>query len=89
MAATGERLDDLLDSRRIARGDDLAHAVGGAELLLHGLVDRRQEDNLAISCLSHGLHCLEITDLHGRGGREDVGSLDELLAYSFLSHEMR
>lgn len=53
-------------------------AVGGAELLLHGLVDRGQEDDLAVGSLGHGLHCLEIADLHGRGGREDVGGLSTL-----------
>lgn len=41
----------------------------------HGLVGGGQEDDLGVGGLGHGLHGLEVADLHGRGGREDVGGL--------------
>ena len=41
----------------------------------HGLVGGGQEDDLAVGRLGHGLHGLEVADLHGGSGREDVGSL--------------
>ncbi len=41
----------------------------------HGLVGGRQEDDLAVGALGHGLHGLEVPDLHGRRRRQDVGSL--------------
>src|SRR3546814_17375975 len=34
VAATGEHLDDLVDPRRIPRGDHLARAVGGQRIAL-------------------------------------------------------
>jgi hypothetical protein len=36
---------------------------------------RGQENHLAVGGLGHGLHGLEVTDLHGRGGGEDIGGL--------------
>lgn len=45
----------------------------------HGLVGSRQEDDLAVGRLSHGLHSLEVADLHGRSRAEDVGSLTHQL----------
>ena len=50
-------------------------AFSGAELLLHGLVHRRQEDHLAVGSLGHGLHGFEVSDLHGGSRGEDIGSL--------------
>lgn len=41
----------------------------------HSLVGSGQEDDLAVGRLGHGLHGLEVADLHGGSGREDVGSL--------------
>lgn len=41
----------------------------------HGLIGRRQEDDLAVSALGHGLHSLEVPNLHGRRARENVSSL--------------
>jgi hypothetical protein len=41
----------------------------------HGLVGGRQEDDLGVGALGHGLHGLEVADLHGRRRGEDVGGL--------------
>lgn len=49
-------------------------------LTADSLVVRRQEDNLAICRLGHGLHSLQISDLHGRCRRQDISS---------LAHELR
>lgn len=46
------------------------HGVGS-----NGLVVGRQEDDLAVSSLGHGLHCLEVSDLHGRSRAQDIGRL--------------
>ena len=45
------------------------------QLLLHSLIGSRQENNLAVGRLGHGLHGLEVPDLHGGRGGEDVGGL--------------
>lgn len=52
-------------------GDGIAHG--------HGLVGSRQEDDLAVGRLGHGLHGLEVADLHGRSGAENIGSLSHEL----------
>lgn len=54
---------------------------GGVELGRggHRLVGGGQEDDLAVGTLSHGLHCLEVANLHGGGGREDIGGLSHQL----------
>ena len=49
--------------------------VGNAHLLLYGRVRSRQEDDLAVRALGHGLHGLQIPDLHGRRGAHDVCGL--------------
>ena len=54
----------------------LAGVVGCCQLLLDGLIHGRQKDDLAVSGLGHGLHCLEVADLHSRGRRKDIGSLE-------------
>lgn len=59
----------------LVRRGALAVAVGFRELRLHGLVLRGQEDDLAVGRLGHGLHGLEVSDLHGRGAGQDVGGL--------------
>lgn len=53
----------------------LSGVVSGCHLLLHGLVDCGQEDDLAIGGLSHGLHRLKVPDLHGRRGGKNIGRL--------------
>lgn len=62
---------------RYRSGYDSARSFTGiiGSLLHHRLVHCRQEDDLAISRLGHGLHGFEVANLHSRGGREDVGSL--------------
>ena len=47
--------------------------------LLHRLVRGRQEDNLAVGRLGHCLHGLEVSDLHGGCGAQDVGGLSHQL----------
>lgn len=63
----------------------LARTVGRGELLLHRLVRGRQENDLAVSRLGHGLHCLQVADLHGRRRRQNVGSLTHQLGGFHLS----
>lgn len=46
-----------------------------SHLLLHSLVHCRQKDDLAVGCLGHGLHRLEIADLHRRCRRQDISGL--------------
>ncbi|KAI6756254.1 hypothetical protein HG530_011990 [Fusarium avenaceum] len=45
----------------------------------HALAGTRQEDDLAVSRLGHGLHSLEVSDLHGRSRAKNVGSLSHEL----------
>lgn len=52
---------------------------GGVEGIAHGLVRGGQEDDLAVGRLGHGLHGLEVSDLHGGSRAEDVGSLTHKL----------
>lgn len=40
-----------------------------------GLRGARQEDDLGVGALGHGLHGLEVADLHGGCRREDIGGL--------------
>lgn len=50
----------------------------------HGLVGGRQENDLAVRRLGHGLHRLEVTDLHGGRRRQNVGCLaHELGGFDF------
>lgn len=51
----------------LERGADVART--------HSLVGSRQEDDLAVGGLGHGLHSFEVTDLHGGSGAQDVGGL--------------
>lgn len=53
----------------------LARIFGRSKLLLHRLVRGRQENDLAVGRLGHGLHCLEVADLHGRSRGQNVGRL--------------
>lgn len=53
----------------------LAGVVSSRQLLLHSLVCRGKEDDLAVRRLGHGLHRLEVSDLHGRSRRKNIGSL--------------
>lgn len=61
------RATSLANLLSVRLADGLAHG--------HGLVRSRKEDNFAVGGLGHGLHSLEVSDLHGRGGAEDVGGL--------------
>lgn len=63
----GVRATSLASLLSVSLADSLAHG--------HGLVRSRKEDNLAVGGLGHGLHSLEVSDLHGRGGAEDIGGL--------------
>ena len=57
----------------------LAFVVAVGECLRHGLGANgrgaRQEDDLAVCGFRHGLHGLEIPDLHGWSARQDIGGL--------------
>lgn len=56
----------------------LARLLGGhgsVQGIAHGLIRSRQEDDLAVGRLGHGLHGLEVADLHGGGGAENIGGL--------------
>jgi hypothetical protein len=44
-----------------------ANGFGHCKLLLDGLGRRGQEDDLAVGRFGHGLHRLEVADLHSRG----------------------
>lgn len=48
---------------------------GSVKCASHVLSGTRQENDLAVGGLGHGLHGFEITDLHGGSRAEDVGSL--------------
>lgn len=54
-------------------------AIIGIRLLqrlrANSLIIRRQEDNLAIRRLRHGLHSLKISDLHRGSRAQDIGGL--------------
>lgn len=52
---------------------------GGVEDGAHVLAGAGQEDDLAVGRLGHGLHGLEVTDLHGRCRAENVGGLSHQL----------
>ena len=60
-------------------GTALARLVGGrasdGAAHVHGLVGGGQEDDLAVGRLGHGLHGLEVADLHGGRGAQNVGGL--------------
>lgn len=45
----------------------------------HSLISSRQENNLAVRTLGHGLHRLQVANLHGRGGRQDISRLPHQL----------
>lgn len=62
----------------------LARIFSSAELLLHSLIHCRQEDHFTVCGLGHGLHCFQVSDLHGRGGGEDIGGLTTVLGYAPL-----
>lgn len=51
----------------------LAVRIGLGERALYGFVLGGQEDDFAVGGLGHGLHCLEVADLHGWRTGEDVG----------------
>lgn len=73
VVAAARRVEHSLPCGVLARA--LAGALGLEQLLRHGLVHRGQEDDLAVGGLGHGLHGLEVADLHGGCGGEDVGGL--------------
>jgi hypothetical protein len=54
------------------RARTLTHGVGLSERSLYSHVLRGQEDDLGICRLGHGLHGLEVADLHSGCGGEDV-----------------
>lgn len=45
------------------------------KLLRHRLTRSRQENDLAVCSLSHRLHSFQVSDLHSRSRREDIGGL--------------
>jgi hypothetical protein len=47
----------------------------GIETGLQILVRAGQEDDLAVGRLGHGLHSFEVSNLHGGGRAQDIGSL--------------
>ena len=53
-------------------------------MLLHSLVHRRQEDDLAVGSLGHGLHGFEVSDLHGGSRGENIGSLVTSMSVDIL-----
>ena len=55
-----------MGTRTLARGFSLCKCI------LHRLVLSWEEDDLGVCRLGHGLHSLEVADLHSRGGRKDV-----------------
>ena len=57
------------------RARSLAISIRLRKLLLHRLIRRRQENNLAICRLRHRLHSLQVSDLHRRRRAQDVGCL--------------
>ena len=57
------------------RAGPFARGIGLRELLLHRLVGGREEDDLAVGRLGHGLHGFEVADLHRGRAAEDVGRL--------------
>lgn len=61
--------------RVLVPAGSFAHRIRRGKLLLNSLVDGRQEDDLAVRGLGHRLHGLEVADLHGRRGRQNIGSL--------------
>lgn len=58
----------------------LARIFSSAELLLNGLIHCGQEYDFAVCGLGHGLHCFQVSDLHGRGGGEDIGGLTSCIS---------
>jgi len=54
------------------RGGSVGVGVGVGEGALDGLVLGGQKDDFAVGGFGHGLHCLEVSDLHGGRAGEDV-----------------
>lgn len=61
----GRRLEPM-GTGTLARGFSLCKCA------LHRLVLSREEDDFGVCRLGHGLHGLEVADLHSRSGRKDV-----------------
>lgn len=71
-------IDGLTEPGAVVGAARLAAVVLSGHSLVeagHRLVGGGQEDDLGVRRLGHGLHRLEVTDLHGGRGREDVGGL--------------
>lgn len=77
-------VDSLVEPPVIKVTEGVVPPLGGLPLVKrrikllrrrHRLVGSRQEDDLGVGALGHGLHGLEIADLHGGSGRQDVGGL--------------
>src|SRR3546814_8425089 len=58
VAATGEHLDDLVDPRRIPRGDHLARAVGGQRIALPRSEEHTSELQ-SLMRISYAVFCLK------------------------------
>merc|ERR1719456_119753 len=61
-----------------------AYILRRLDVLPDAVAGPRHEDDLAVGRLGHGLHGLEVADLHGRRAGQDVGGLThELGALDF------
>ena len=78
IALEGVRVTGVLRSLTIPAWAFIVLICHG-HLRLNSLIGGREEDDLAVGGLGHGLHSFEVSDLHGRSRRQDVGSLSHQL----------